>query len=844
MSNGLAFAQIRSRPSAFLGTFVALLFGAVVIISSGTLLLAAATASQQPVRYRAAPVVVAADQFVSGQQLPDRVRIGTDLAGRLAALPEVSGAVADTVFPATVGAKGRPAIALEGQPASSARLLATGAGAAGKVTPRPGQTVLDTRTAKALGVSPGETVTLHGPAGPASFEVAGVLTTRAPGAWFEDAEAGRLSGHPGKADAIAVLPKEGVSTARLAARVRAAAGSAEVFTGSGRGEVENPGFAPAQENTVGMFGAMGGLSIYVSIFVVANTMSLSISQRQRETALLRGIGARPGHIRRMAAAEATLVAVLAVAAGSAPGYLLARVVFDAMHTRNLLPPGTELTFSWFPVAAAAFTGLLAAVPGSLIASHRAARSRPAEALSESTLPRRGIGPIRLLLGLAALAGGAVMALKVLAAGGATADKAAPFVLLLFLIAVSLLGPLLARAATEILGLPARFFGATGELATLNGRARARRLSSAIVPVALVVAFGVTKIGQQTTLTHETRVQSAAALTADRVIEAPGGLPGRMAEDAARLPGVRAATGVTEVGLLAGPGRPGAKPGDGTVFGSAFSGTGEALGRNLDPDVRSGTLAGIRAGGAAGAGDGTVAVDQRVADRAETGVGRRITLWLGDGTVVRPVVAATYDRGLGVGDVLLPRATVAGHLTRPLEDRILVRADPGDAGARLDRGLRTVAGASPGATVRTDAAFAKARDGADESFAWLEFMALSMIAGFAGITAANTLAMVTFEQLREVSMLRLIGTSLRTVRRVVRLEALTVALTGLAAGVTIALVTLTPLVADSTGAAFPYLPPQFLLLVTAATVALSLLATGIPLQLLLRVRPVEGVSRRS
>ncbi|MFJ5804404.1 ABC transporter permease [Streptomyces decoyicus] len=844
MSNGLAFAQIRSRPSAFIGTFIALLFGAVVIISSGTLLLAAATASPQPVRYRPAPVVVAADQFVGGQQIPDRVRLGTGLADRLAALPEVSDAVADTVFPATAAAPGRTAVTLDGQPASSAQLLATGDGAAGKVTPRPGQTVLDTRTAKALGVSRGDTVTLTSPAGTGSFEVAGVLAARTPGAWFENAEAGRLSGHPGKADAIAVLPEEGVSTAQLAERVRAAAGSAKVFTGDGRGEVENPGFAPAQENTVGMFGAMGGLSIYVSIFVVANTMSLSISQRRRETALLRGIGARPGHIRRMAAAEATLVAVLAVAAGSAPGHLLARLVFDAMDARHLLPPGTELTFSWLPVAAAALTGLLAAVPGSLIASHRAARSRPAEALSESALPRRGIGPLRLLLGLAALAGGAVVAVQVLALGGATANKAAPFVLLLFLVSVSLLGPLLARAATEVLGVPMRLFGATGELATLNGRARARRLSSAIVPVALVVAFGVTKIGQQTTLTHEKSTQSAAAVTADRVIEAPGGLPGRVADDVARLPGVRAATGVTEVGLLAGPGHPGAKPGDGAVSGSAFSGTGETLARNLDPQVRSGALSGVRAGGTPGSGDGTVAVDQRVADRADTGVGRRITLWLGDGTVVRPVVAATYSRGLGVGEVLLPRATVAGHLTHQLDDRILVRADSGDGGARLDQELRTVAGASPGATVRTDAAFAEARDAADESFTWLEFMALSMIAGFAGITAANTLAMVTFEQLREVSMLRLIGTSVRTVRRTVRLEALTVALTGLAAGLTIALVTLTPLVEDSTGAAFPYLPPQLLLLVAAGTVALSLLATGVPLRLLLRVRPVEGVTRRS
>ncbi len=41
-----------------------------------------------------------------------------------------------------------------------------------------------------------------------------------------------------------------------------------------------------------------------------------------------------------------------------------------------MPPGSRLEFTWIPVAVAAFAGLLAAVPGSLIASFRAARSRP------------------------------------------------------------------------------------------------------------------------------------------------------------------------------------------------------------------------------------------------------------------------------------------------------------------------------------------------------------------------------------------------------------------------------------------------------------------------------------
>lgn len=842
MSLGLARAQIRSRPSAFIGTFVALLFGALVIICCGHLLFAAAGADQAPQRYAAVPVLVAPDSEAEDSPVPDRERLDISLATRLAALPQVKAAVADTAFPVTVSAGDRAPVTAEGRPASTIRFAATGKDAA-QPEPAEGQLSLDAGTARELGVAPGATVRVTASEGTASYRLATVVDTRRPGVWFADAEAWRLSGHPDRADAIAVLPKPGVTADRLAAEVRKAAGTVRVLTGEGdRNAVENPDFAVLQENTIGMFGAMGGLSLYITIFVVANTMALSIAQRQRETALLRGIGARPGQIRRTAAAEASLVAVLAVAVAVAPGYLLARVLFDAMETRHLMPPGSQLEFTWIPVAVAAFAGLLAAVPGSLIASFRAARSRPAQALGEAAVPRRGIGPIRLVIGLAALAGAVTLTVTVLAGGGTTANNAAPLILLLFMVVVSLLGPLLARVATEILGLPLRLTGVTGELATLNGRARARRLSSAIVPVALVVAFGVVKVGQQTSMTYEARVQSEASLSADRVVEAPGGLPRNLAEQAAQAPGVGAATGVTDLALLVGPGGKDARPDKDSVRARAFTGAGGQLTRNMDPGVVSGSLARVRPAGG-GYAAGTVAVEQRVADRVGTAVGKPITLWLGDGTRIRPVVAATYERGTGVGDVLLPHATVAGHLTSPMVDRILVSAES-ETSTTLDRGLESALAGTPGVTVQTARAFTQASEEATEQFVWLEAMALGVITGFAGIAAANTLVMVTFERLREVSMLRLIGMNPRRLRRVVRLEALTVVLAGLGIGIAIALIILRPLVLAATGASFPYLPPELMAVIAAGTLMVGLAATMLPLRRLLRVRAIDGVTRRA
>ena len=60
--NGLARAALRFRPSAFVGTFIALAMAAMVVSACGILLETGVRASVPPTRYAHAPVVAAADQ--------------------------------------------------------------------------------------------------------------------------------------------------------------------------------------------------------------------------------------------------------------------------------------------------------------------------------------------------------------------------------------------------------------------------------------------------------------------------------------------------------------------------------------------------------------------------------------------------------------------------------------------------------------------------------------------------------------------------------------------------------------------------------------------------------------
>ncbi|NDZ90553.1 ABC transporter permease, partial [Streptomyces sp. SID10115] len=48
-----------------------------------------------------------------------------------------------------------------------------------------------------------------------------------------------------------------------------------------------------------LFGTAGGVSGFVSVFVVASTFAFAVAQRRREFGLLRTAGATPGQIRRM-----------------------------------------------------------------------------------------------------------------------------------------------------------------------------------------------------------------------------------------------------------------------------------------------------------------------------------------------------------------------------------------------------------------------------------------------------------------------------------------------------------------------------------------------------------------
>lgn len=215
------------------------------------------------------------------------------------------------------------------------------------------------------------------------------------------------------------------------------------------------------------------------------------------------------------------------------------------------------------------------------------------------------------------------------------------------------------------------------------------------------------------------------------------------------------------------------------------------------------------------------MDTTLAEAADLRTGDRLALWLPDGTRANPKVVAVYGRGLGTSLVTLPAADLRTRTTSPYATDILVRATPAAAGKLGALG-----------TVTDASGYAAAQDEDREISAWANTVMAAVLGGFAAIAAVNTLVMTVLDRRRELTMLRLVGSTRRQVMGMIRWEALLVTVVGAALGTAIALATLFPMTRGLMGES-PYIPPLLYGSFVAVTIGLGLLAAMLPARAALR-----------
>ena len=516
--------------------------------------------------------------------------------------------------------------------------------------------------------------------------------------------------------------------------------------------------------------SFAGTTVLIVILVVASTFAAALRQRAREFALLRTLGATSAQVRRQISAETLLVFAVAAPLGIVPGVLAARLVTPLLVRGGLVPDGFTAQVPVVSVLAVLAilvpTGLLAA----RLAARQILRTSPTGALSSTGQESSALSRPRRIAAISIAAAGLLSAGTPFVLPGTIGSAAGASSALLLITAAAFAGPLLVRRLTRSAAqVAARTRRPALILALANARGFSRRLTTAIVPLALLLALGTVQTGLNSGLLATAEVQLRDGVQADLVVTSPAGLTESQVQHLATAGGISGLTATAtfpaeakidqddELGLL-----------DSLLWEPTtvrtLSGHGEAL--LLDPQVSEGDLAELNA-------PGTIAVSEEILTGSGNGLGGTVQLRV-SGQEENLRIVAVHARSLGFGDYLIGGATAAQVDAPAAAATALIALAPG---ARS--GVQAEV-AALGLQALEPAEFAAQATAAGSGSQQLSAALSLVLLMFVGLAALNTLAMLTAGRRAELRVLRRVGATRGQVLAVAGVEA------GIVAGAAIAI----------------------------------------------------------
>ncbi|MFC7530989.1 FtsX-like permease family protein [Actinoplanes sp. GCM10030250] len=807
----MTLSTLRTRWVTLVGTFVALALGVALIATMGLGLASTFDApAQRPERFAGASVVVrGADELRVRSAIGDRVQplaeprgVAPELAAALAARAHT---VADRSFPLHVAGVGE----LVGHPWSVAgfggyRIVA------GHEPRGPGDVVLAGAPALV-----GEAVQVYTPAGLGRRTVVGVVAPSSFEApmFFTDDEAANLSP---RIDNLVVRAAPDL--------IRTIAGpGVQVLTGDDRHRAD-PEPDRDRDALIAMnalLGTAGGVTTFVSVFVVASTFAFAVAQRRREIGLLRTAGATPRQVRRMMFLEALLVGVVASAAGCVLGSYGAPRLASLLVQEELAPSWFRIGTQLWPYHMAFWLGLIVALVGVLAATVRAGRVRPVEALSEASVDSRAMPPGRWIPGAGLLVCGLGMLFWRMIAdpGEALHRKTYTTQPMVLITAVALLAPVLVRWL-----IPPRLPGAIGMLVRENAAAAVRRTAAIAAPVLVTVALAGSLLGATATINEAKRAEIRDQTRADLI--AVGDFDDRTVEQVRQVPGAAVtASAATTVYAL--------EDGVALVRSDARAVEARELVTTRNLPVVAGSLSDLD--------DDGIVVNEEWARHT---VGERVEVWLGDGTKVSLRIVAVIATGTGSNGVYVTRRNAPGAVTDRLE---ITWASDAAAGAATARAISQPAGTAAvrallqpaGATVRTRAEWIRSASPGNSRQTRAGFLVVLGIALiYTGIALAGTMVMATSDRVRDLTLLRLAGATKRQVLVLAAVEAVTVVAVGAVLGLIVTAVNLLGIQGSLAALSVRspiVLPWQAIAATVGACAVVAVIAAVVPATLALRSR---------
>ena len=155
-----------------------------------------------------------------------------------------------------------------------------------------------------------------------------------------------------------------------------------------------------------LFMIFAGVALFVGSFIIWNTFTMIVTQRSRETALLRAIGATRRQVMRSLLLEAVMIGAAASTIGIALGAGVAKGLQTLMDLMGFSLPSTSLQLEPRTVLVSLLVGTVITVVAALVPARRATKVLPVEALRESTPGAEKSSRLRAIIGITVLGAGA------------------------------------------------------------------------------------------------------------------------------------------------------------------------------------------------------------------------------------------------------------------------------------------------------------------------------------------------------------------------------------------------------------------------------------------------------
>jgi len=704
----------------------------------------------------------------------------------------------------------------------------------------PHEVDIDAHTASTDNYKVGDTIGVVARGGEAKYRIVGTVqiggVSSLGGATmtiFDFPTAQKVFHKEGKLDSISIAGKPGTTPEELVREVKPILPPAtQVQTGTAKAKQATNDTNSFLSIIRDFLLAFAGVALFVGIFVIANTLSITIAQRTRELATLRTLGATRRQVRMSILVEAFAIGALASVAGLFLGLGLAKLLNQLFVSLGINLPQAGTVFASRTVVVSLLVGTFVTVIAAMRPAIRATRVPPIAAVREgAVLPESRFARFSAATASVTIAAAlAVMLLGLFVHGLSTTTRllalgigaAGVFV------GVAMLAKTLVPPLASVLGWPGRRYGGSaGTLARANAMRNPQRTASTasalMIGLALVTLVSVLAAGLKANFNNTVNAlfKGNYAVTATDNFSPFTAAP---LAAIAKVPGVNVVSGV--------------RAGQARAFGSNLQLTG------ISGDISKVISAKWTAGSQetpSQLGSNGVIVSKNYAKDHKLSVGSPLRIETPTAGELPLVVRGIYDPPRGgevYGDAAISTERFDSAYQNPQDVYAFIDMTGGVTAAStaaLTKALKPY----PDAKVATADEFKQNQEKGIDTLLNLLYVLLSFSIIISLFGIVNTLVLTVFERTRELGMLRAVGMTRRQVRGMIFGESVVTALIGATLAIPVGIV-LAYMVGEAISFSAFTVPVGQLIAFVIAAVIVGLLAAILPARRAARLNVLEAL----